>query len=505
MLYTRCPNCQTTFRITADTLRVASGAVRCGNCATVYSAFSGLPQDALDPGMQVEEDFLSPTLQTQELAAIEDIASPDLDEAAPQRLATAAPDTATAAAAAIGADRGREQYDAAESSAPATEPTADDAVAAAPRAEIRADTIDFDAQAGAEFVAAPAAPADALEADHADDADEASGATSGTLEFVAPANDEWAQLLKEIEDSASDEEPATELPADSYDEPVTAQSDDDDVVLPDFWDIGEPESAAGWDHALDGDAAHDANRVAAGTSESVTAQAAMIAEAFDTLPEIELADLDEDEAEAITAEQIDATLSADLDADVMAAFEAGLGTAARPTTRGRTWRLVAGFLALMLIGQLIHHNRASLATQPVIGTIVQRAYALVGVTVSPSWNLAQYEITNWAATAGETGGGIGDLRITAQIRNDGPAAQPFPSIQLELKDRWESVIGSRVFSPREYLGDEIDSDQLMPAGQTVPAQLAVVDPGLDASGFELDVCLANGPDTYRCSADRVFE
>ncbi len=502
MLYTRCPNCQTTFRITADTLRVASGAVRCGNCATVYSAFSGLQQDALDPGMQVEEDFLSPTLQTQELAAIEDIASPDLDEAAAQSPAAATPDTPSAAEPARGADVGPEQHSAAESSQLTAER---DAAAIEPVAAARAGTIDFDAQAGAEFVAASPELVDPREPDHRDDADESSGATSGTLQFEAPVNDEWAQLLKEIEETASDEEPATALPVDPYDEPLTAETDDDDAALPDFWDIGEPQSIEGWEDVIGSDPERDSSRVAARASEPVTAQAGMIAEAFDTFPEVDLEDLDEQEDEAITAEQIDATLSADLDADVMAAFEAGLGTADASTTRGRAWRLGAGLLALLLIGQLVHHNRASLATQPVVGTLVQRAYALVGLTVSPSWDLAQYEITNWAATAGETDGGIGNLRITAQIRNDGPTAQPFPSIQLELKDRWESVIGSRVFSPREYLGDEFDADQLMPAGQSVPAELAVVDPGLDASGFELDVCLASGADTYRCSADRIFE
>ena len=83
MLFTRCPGCQTTFRITADTLRVANGAVRCGSCGTVFSAFSGLRQDALSASMRQDDDFLSPTLQTQELAGIEEIAEPDLirDEA----------------------------------------------------------------------------------------------------------------------------------------------------------------------------------------------------------------------------------------------------------------------------------------------------------------------------------------------------------------------------------------------------------------------------------------
>ena len=38
MLYTRCPACMTTFRITADALGEAGGQVRCGRCETVFNA-----------------------------------------------------------------------------------------------------------------------------------------------------------------------------------------------------------------------------------------------------------------------------------------------------------------------------------------------------------------------------------------------------------------------------------------------------------------------------------
>jgi hypothetical protein len=162
-------------------------------------------------------------------------------------------------------------------------------------------------------------------------------------------------------------------------------------------------------------------------------------------------------------------------------------------------------MAMLLVVQLVHHNRSLLATQSGIGSTLQTAYATFGVTLAPDWNLDQYEISNWAATAGETESGIGNLRITARIRNGGPAPQPYPSIRLELKDRWESVIGRRIFTPREYLGVDFVANALMAAGETVPAELAVVDPGLDASGFELDVCVENNDASYRCAADRVFD
>src|SRR5687767_8044323 len=42
MLFTRCPNCETTFRITDETLKKANGQVRCGRCASVFNAYAEL-------------------------------------------------------------------------------------------------------------------------------------------------------------------------------------------------------------------------------------------------------------------------------------------------------------------------------------------------------------------------------------------------------------------------------------------------------------------------------
>src|SRR5688572_6458335 len=42
MLFTRCPECDTTFRVTDETLKKASGQVRCGRCASVFNAYAEL-------------------------------------------------------------------------------------------------------------------------------------------------------------------------------------------------------------------------------------------------------------------------------------------------------------------------------------------------------------------------------------------------------------------------------------------------------------------------------
>src|SRR5687768_13338162 len=41
-MLTQCPNCQTTFRVTTEILRVADGQVRCGRCQTQFDALDRL-------------------------------------------------------------------------------------------------------------------------------------------------------------------------------------------------------------------------------------------------------------------------------------------------------------------------------------------------------------------------------------------------------------------------------------------------------------------------------
>lgn len=44
-MLTQCPNCQTTFRVTTEILRVADGQVRCGRCQTQFDALDRLIEE----------------------------------------------------------------------------------------------------------------------------------------------------------------------------------------------------------------------------------------------------------------------------------------------------------------------------------------------------------------------------------------------------------------------------------------------------------------------------
>jgi predicted Zn finger-like uncharacterized protein len=173
----------------------------------------------------------------------------------------------------------------------------------------------------------------------------------------------------------------------------------------------------------------------------------------------------------------------------------------RPSPWWGAGALVAVF---MLLGQVLHHYRSEIAGHPTFGPWIQQAYRLVGTELTPSWDVRQYEILDWVATAEPNSRGLGSLKITARIQNRGPLRQPYPAVQLRLKDRFEAAVSSRVFTPAEYLPGDSSRERLMSPGETARAEIEVVDPGPDAYGFELDVCIEVEASLVTCGTDEVF-
>ena len=178
----------------------------------------------------------------------------------------------------------------------------------------------------------------------------------------------------------------------------------------------------------------------------------------------------------------------------------------RPEPRPRSgwWTVAAALAAVALGAQVIHHFRSRIAGHPTFGPWLTATYEQFGAEIAPNWDVHQYEIIDWVATAEPNSRGLGSLKITARIQNRGPQRQPYPDVQLRLKDRYEAAVGSRMFTPAEYLPHDSPRGPLMLPGETARAEIEVVDPGPDAYGFELDVCLEVEASLVTCGTDEVF-
>ena len=218
------------------------------------------------------------------------------------------------------------------------------------------------------------------------------------------------------------------------------------------------------------------------------------------------ADETDDDLDLITAKEIDQVLTTSVGAGPAPGGPAWstLAAAPVPDRPSRWWGAAAALAVLGLLAQGVNHYRSEIAGHPTFGPWIQQVYGLVGTELTPSWDVSQYEILDWVATAEPNSRGLGSLKITARIQNRGPLQQPYPAVQLRLKDRWEAAVSSRVFTPAEYLPSESPHGRLMSPGETARAEIEVVDPGPDAYGFELDVCIEVEASLVTCGTDEVF-
>jgi len=164
-------------------------------------------------------------------------------------------------------------------------------------------------------------------------------------------------------------------------------------------------------------------------------------------------------------------------------------SAARPRRRedAGVWKILVLPLVLLLLVQVIHNYRSTLARHPQIGAPLQSIYSTLGLTLRPDWNLHAYEVQQWGVASDPATPGT--LKVRASVKNLADFAQPYPRLKLVLEDRWGDQVRAREFEPAEYLDATAAPDRLLAPAQKSNATIVIVDPGPDAEGFRFDVCL----------------
>ena len=145
---------------------------------------------------------------------------------------------------------------------------------------------------------------------------------------------------------------------------------------------------------------------------------------------------------------------------------------------------------LILFAQIINHQRDALATDPRFGSPLTAIYSALGVQLTPRWDLRAYDVRQLGATV--EAGSTGAITVRASIRNGGSRPQPLPLLRVTLQDRFGNRLASRDVLPRDYVPSGTPAASLLAKDQRIDAELAFVDPGASAVGFELDACLPLG-------------
>jgi hypothetical protein len=160
----------------------------------------------------------------------------------------------------------------------------------------------------------------------------------------------------------------------------------------------------------------------------------------------------------------------------------------------------AAILALVLALQLIHYRRDQLAAQPALYRPLTRIYAALNLSLLPDWKLDAYEVRSSEAVAGATTRGA--LDVLARIAVVGSTPTGLPLVRVTLHDRFSKSLGSRVFTPDEYLDDVPPPAELLAPGYLIPVRVSLRDPGTDAFGYEVDVCVLYRRQGVVCQQER---
>ena len=163
------------------------------------------------------------------------------------------------------------------------------------------------------------------------------------------------------------------------------------------------------------------------------------------------------------------------------------------------WSAGAGALVILLVAQIVNHYRDDLAATAQFNRPITALYAALGIQLTPRWDVHAYDVRQLGASVGAEN--AGQIMVRASVKNGGQQAQPMPLLRVTLQDRFGNRIAARDVPPGNYLPRSIPAASLLSAGQRIDAEMAFVDPGSNAVGFEIDACLPAPAGAVACAND----
>lgn len=156
-------------------------------------------------------------------------------------------------------------------------------------------------------------------------------------------------------------------------------------------------------------------------------------------------------------------------------------TAPRSLLAGLAWTLGILLLVAVLVLQYIYLNRVTLVHQAELRPLLELLCEHTGCRLPPRRDLTALTLLERDIRSHERYQGA--LTIAATLQNRAVFAQPYPAVEVVMRDLGGKVVAVRRFLPQEYLAGNTTAPLLAPQG-TAQLVLDVVDPGAEAVGFE---------------------
>jgi predicted Zn finger-like uncharacterized protein len=462
-MQTRCPHCQTTFRVSQAQLDAAQGKVRCGKCQQVFNAREHINPPAETASDNSVSKKAAPTPPPQ-IDWLHQTPKSTLDHVAPDK------DTYGSSA----------------------DIEVTDITTASGEIEFAAESIDHPAD---ESRLAPAPTA------------EQSFTIEETDDIVDYSADEVAEPDGDLEVAANIEyETITSkdslIPGDLN---MSYQDIEKDVTLPGIAPAYEDDSHL---NALDERGLDDLHS-------EIERQLQTSAEAFDIADDDTYLDADDNAQEyleeveetdqadkAAAVEKIelsalpdDSSTSAAVnwnadvhhDPEIPAALRSSMQALEKNKKRHPLLTtLMAGALLLLIAGlglQLIIFRSYDIATQwPQTRPILTTACSYLPCVYSGRRDPRRIELVNRDIRVHPSAKHA--LLISATLLNQAGYAQPFPRVDIKLSDLSGEVVAERIFAPRDYLKKGESRLKLLRPNIPTVITLDVLDPGSEAVNFE---------------------
>ena len=457
-VFTQCSNCETVFKLSADVLRAAGGQVRCGNCGEVFNALARLAEDA-------------------NAFAVNNESSHDLETRADNIL-----------------------HEPSSPNRPSPVENSDDF--GPPGVEIaRLQILDWN-----ESDSAPADTAAAQADDHTD--------TDPSMEFTLPPGELDRIFIesKKKKEAAQAKSPPPEDPEEFEVDiapvpiqikpmpPVSPPTPPAPAVVPAPALVPTPAvtpTAAVAPTAAPSRSPAPRTPVTAPTPPVPAPQAPKPAAAVAPVP---VTQEPPPHPEDVAAENSPFDVPDAVRFEILSGLDSDepLHDLQRSRPQGlRGWLAAALLFAVLLAAQVIHHNREYLVAHGPLAGVLRALYAGAGAPVSSAANLSAYQLRQWGVSGDPAADGT--LRVRASILNSAAQLEPFPLLRVTLANRFGTSIGARDFEPSEYLGKP--TARYLNPGEQVDATMDILDPGKNAEGFEIDVCLRVADRKISCAND----
>ena len=431
-MYTQCPNCNTTFRLSAEQMNAAHGQVCCGKCMKVFDAVrylrSELPvTDTLSSSSQADEN-----LQTNMPELTTEISEPALDTTQPY----------------VTTDEGESLID------------------EIPQDSTQTSIFDVPAQGHAQALERNQgqAPEQAPQQDTEEDAPTEPGepteplpdasllATSMTTEDETVAGPSHQTL------NADDKPAAAETPPPDEDHPAM-----------NFESLEKPADEDEGEHIASTSSYEDED------TEEVTDESAPETAADEVETKIT-------EAEAIESETSEAESSQEPIMPYFLLEQPGQPRLSLLATL--TGIALVLLLSVLAASQYVYHQRDNLARNPEFKPWLEQMCEIAKCTLTPHRDTTAFELLERNVRFHP--GREDALLISASFINHADFSQPYPNIELILKNMEGKVVAQRRFQPKEYFNSDQLPEQGIAAQQEAALLLEVSDPGLEAVSFEFN-------------------